>query len=112
MMAIELRISPPRPCGRCEREGLLTVDVPNSWIGGRQQLVSGMLPVVLCGHCDQDAPGAGALITFLVVHERISDELTGQFAEYVQAWVRQLKVKPNPSELAEDEAAWRRGEYE
>lgn len=112
MMAVELRLGPPRCCGRCEREGLLTVEVPTSWTGGRDQRAAGRLPVVLCGQCDQDAPGAGPLITFLAVHERITDELAGQFAEYVQTWVRQLKVKPDPSELAEDEAAWRRGEYD
>lgn len=112
MIEVRTHSGPPRSCPRCGREGLVTLDVPNSITNVREEEVTGSIPITLCATCDHDTPGAGPLITFLTVHERITPANAEEFAAYAHRWVDQIVVHIDPERLCEDEEAYRRGEFD
>ena len=114
MNGIRLEISATSgDCHRCGLQLLLTTAVPSTMVNGREEAVGGSVRVALCGHCDADMPNARPLIMFLVVHDRITDNLVDQFAEYATNWITDL-VPPTVDEQAwaEDLEAWQRGDFD
>lgn len=102
-----VEIGGPLPCERCcLRIGLLSASIPRAGVEGRHT-------VVLCPSCDADDPAAGPIITFFVVHERISDENVGEFSRLALAWTAQLQPPAyNEQAFEADIASWRTGDFD
>lgn len=98
-------------CPRCGNPGLLSALVPHRIENARGDTVQGRAVAVLCAHCDIDDPRAGALISFLIVNGKITDETVAEAGDLITAWVQVAKPKPlDLDELAAENEQWLRGE--
>lgn len=113
MTARPIKLTEGRPCWRCGRPGLLTAHLPHGWHNNSGHLVEGTVPVVLCQHCDYDAPGAGPLIAFLSVHGPLTDADGAEVVSFARPWLAALPPPVPDLQILEQELeAWRRGELD
>jgi hypothetical protein len=102
-----VEIGGPLPCERCYlRIGLMSASIPRDGVEGRHT-------VVLCPSCDAGDAAAGPIITFFLVHGRISDETVEEFSKLALTWTRQLRPPAYDEQAFEaDVESWYTGDFD
>ncbi|MBN6051034.1 hypothetical protein JYK22_03720, partial [Nonomuraea sp. RK-328] len=87
------------------------VRVPYGWTNAAGEPVQGRTGIVLCEHCDADAPSAAPLITWFHVNGQVEDDTSEEFLRVLVAWAGHAQVPTLDAPALEEELSmWRRGE--
>lgn len=100
-------------CPRCFGDAYLSARVPHRMALSDGGTVRGYRTVVLCPDCDRDNPNAGGVLAFFAMHERIDPGTVQEAAPLIDEWVRRSSAEVyTSSDLDEDIAAWKSGEFD